>query len=250
MKTSEFNRWKHERMEQLAIIALAAWGAGITAFIGGIFAKAEGSAETEGKREFVHGVVAFGGGILVAAVAFALAPEGLSILSPVVLAGTFGAGGLFFCALDAVITRNGGSKAQFMAMLLDFVPEAMALGALFGRSHKTGLLLALFIGAQNLPEGFNAYRENMQTEGLSARDFMLALFGVSLLGPAAACAGYLFLRDQPTATACIMSAAGGGILYLVFQDIAPQSRMRRHWTPPLGAVMGFIVGMIGKQLIG
>lgn len=237
-------------MEQLAIIALASWLAGITAFIGGALARVEGSAETEGKRELIHGVVAFGGGILVAAVAFALAPEGISTLSPVVLTATFCAGGLAFCVLDAVISRSGGSKAQFMAMLLDFVPEAMALGALFGHSRKTGLLLALFIGAQNLPEGFNAYRENMQAKGCSRRVFMLALLAVSLLGPVAACAGYLFLRDQKTVTACIMSTAGGGILYLVFQDIAPQSHMRRHWTPPLGAVMGFVVGMIGKQLLG
>jgi len=237
-------------MEQLAIIALASWLAGIAAFIGGALAKVEGSAETEGKRELIHGIVAFGGGILVAAVAFALAPEGISTLSPVVLAATFCAGGLSFCALDAVISRSGGRKAQFMAMLLDFVPESMALGALFGHSGKTGLLLALFIGAQNLPEGFNAYRENMQADGSSAKGFMLALLAVSLLGPAAACAGYLFLRDQQTVTACVMSAAGGGILYLVFQDIAPQSQMRRHWTPSLGAVLGFVVGMVGKQLLG
>jgi len=237
-------------MEQLAIIALVSWLAGITALIGGALAKAEGTAEAEGKRELIHGLVAFGGGILVAAVAFVLAPEGISTLSPVVLAAMFCAGGLSFCALDAVISRSGGSKAQFMAMLLDFVPEAMALGALFGHPRRTGLLLALFIGAQNSPEGFNAYRENMQNSGRSPKVFLLELFAVSLLGPAAACAGHLFLRDQLTVTACIMSVAGGGILYLVFQDIAPKSHMRRHWTPPLGAVLGFVVGMVGKQLLG
>ena len=136
-----------------------------------------------------------------------------------------------------------------MAMLLDFVPEAMALGALFGHSHKTGILLALFIGAQNLPEGFNAHRENVLT-GATAKASLLTLLAVSLLGPLSACAGYVFLRDHSFLTACIMCAAGGGILYLVFQDIAPQSKMRRHWSPPLGAVMGFVVGMIGKQVLG
>lgn len=45
-------------------------------------------------------------------------------------------------------------------------------------------------------------------------------------------------------------AFGGGILYLVFQNIAPQARMRRHWTPPLGAVLGFAVGLLGEQLLG
>jgi ZIP family zinc transporter len=51
-------------------------------------------------------------------------------------------------------------------------------------------------------------------------------------------------------TAGIMSFAAGGILYLIFQDIAPESKMRRRWTPALGAVFGFMVGMIGNQLIG
>ena len=26
--------------------------------------------------------------------------------------------------------------------------------------------------------------------------------------------------------------------------------MRRHWTPTLGAVLGFVVGMVGKQVLG
>jgi ZIP family zinc transporter len=47
-----------------------------------------------------------------------------------------------------------------------------------------------------------------------------------------------------------MSFAGGGIPCLVFQDIAPQAKMRRHWTPALGAVPGFAAGMMGKQLLG
>ena len=236
-------------MEQLGIIALATWLAGIAAFVGGVLATFEGTAETEGKQELIHGVMAFGGGILVAAVAFALVPEGFSNLSPAVLAATFCAGGLTFCVLDSVITRKGGSKAQFMAMLLDFVPEAMAFGALFGHSQETGMLLALFIGAQNLPEGFSAHRESVST-GSTTKASLLALLGVSLLGPVAACAGHLFLGDQPALTAGIMCAAGGGILYLVFQDIAPQSKMRRHWAPPFGAVLGCALGMIGKQLLG
>lgn len=235
-------------MKDLFIIIGISWIAGIAALIGGIFAKIECSAETQSKREWIHGIVAFGGGILVAAVAFALAPEGIAFLPPAGLAATFCAGGVIFCLLDARIARSSGSKAQFMAMLLDFIPEAMALGAVFVHSKRTGILLALFIGAQNLPEGFNAHRENVAA-GASPGMSLFTLFLASFLGPVAACAGYLFLRDQQILTASMMSVAGGGILYLIFQDIAPQSKMRRHWSPPLGAVIGFVVGMVGKQLL-
>ena len=51
------------------------------ALLGGLIAHVEGSANTTGKREFVHGITAFGGGILMAAVAFALVPEGMKELN-------------------------------------------------------------------------------------------------------------------------------------------------------------------------
>ena len=236
-------------MTQLAEVLVFSWIAGIASFFGGALARLEGSAETVGKQRLVHGVVAFGGGVLVAAVAFALAPVGMANLSPAVLAGAFCLGGIAFCILDALIARRGGSRAQFMAMLMDFVPEAIALGALFGHDHRAGILLALFIGAQNLPEGFNAYRESVASS-VGSRAALITLLSVSLLGPVAGLTGFLFLQNLPVLTAFIMSFAGGGILYLIFQDIAPQSRYPRHWAPPIGAVLGFVVGMVGKQLLG
>jgi ZIP family zinc transporter len=151
--------------------------------------------------------------------------------------------------LDVTLSRRGGTKAQFMAMLMDFLPEAISLGAVFVHDHNLGILLAVFIGAQNLPEGFNAFREIVKS-GAKPHGALTALLAVTPLGPIAACIGYFFLQGHTKLTAGIMSFAAGGILYLIFQDIAPQSTMRRHWTPPLGAVLGFIVGMIGKQLLG
>ena len=236
-------------MNPFVTMFLSSWLAGLAALFGGGIARLEHSPDNMTKREIIHGIVAFGGGILVAAVAFALAPEGIKQLSAFSLTAVFCAGGGAFCILDAWISNHGGSRAQFMAMLMDFLPEAIALGAVFAQDPHLGLLLALFIGAQNLPEGFNAYRELMKT-GANPNHVVVVLGAVSFLGPVAAGGGYLFLRDQAALTAGIMNFAAGGILYLVFQDIAPKSPMRRHWTPPLGAVLGFVVGMVGKKLLG
>jgi len=235
-------------MSQLTIIIIASWLAGFAAFGGGVIAWATDGANTDTKREVTHGIIAFGGGILIAAVAFALLPKAMVVLSPVGLGTTFCAGGLLFCVLDAHLSRSGNTKAQFLAMLMDFLPEALALGAVFGHDHRLGVLLAAFIGAQNLPEGFNAFRE-MTTVGIRSRVALMTLLAVSLLGPVAACTGYFLLQDQAKVTASIMTFAGGGIMYLIFQDIAPQSKIRKHWIPALGAVLGFAVGMIGKQLV-
>lgn len=236
-------------MGNLSLILLVSWLAGLAAFVGGAVACIEGSADTETKREVTHGIIAFGGGILVAAVAFALLPHGLAVLAPGVLAATFCLGGALFCTLDIYLSKQGGTKAQFVAMISDFFPEALALGAVFGSDHRLGVLLAGFIGAQNLPEGYNSFRE-IRAAGTGSRVALTALLGASLLGPLAAGLGYLFLQDDASLTAGIMTFASGGILYLIFQDIAPQARLRKHWVPALGAVLGFCVGLLGKKLIG
>jgi ZIP family zinc transporter len=236
-------------MNQIITIILFSWVAGIASFVGAVLARIEHFPEGILKKELLRGIIAFGGGILVAAVAFALVPHGIETLSAPMLGILFGLGGAAFCLLDIQLSRSGGSKAQFTAMLSDFIPEAIALGAVFAHDHRLGLMLALFIGAQNLPEGFNAYRELNENTGRSAL-ILWQMFFISFLGPAAALSGYFFLQDLPGITAGIMVFAGGGILYLVFQDIAPQAKYRRHWTPPLGAVLGFIVGMLGQKLLG
>lgn len=47
-----------------------------------------------------------------------------------------------------------------------------------------------------------------------------------------------------------MLFAAGGILYIIFQDIAPQSKLKNHWAPPLGAVAGFLLGVLGQVWAG
>jgi ZIP family zinc transporter len=236
-------------MPELLLIAAISWLAGLASFVGGLLAHTEGTAESGFKARLIHWVSGFGGGILMAAVAFALLPEAMDELASWVLFATFCIGGALVCVVDRAIAKTGGHLGQFLAMLLDFVPEALAFGAVFGRGGGDGLLLAMFIGAQNLPEGFNAFRESSGS-GVPVKKALSMLFVVSFLGPIAACGGHLFLSARPVITAMIMAAASGGILYLVFQDIAPQTTMKRHWTPPLGAVLGFAVGMLGQQLFG
>ncbi|MEL7833285.1 ZIP family metal transporter [Fodinibius sp. Rm-B-1B1-1] len=236
-------------MHQLIYILGISWLAGFSAFIGSGLAQIEDTPNTETKQELIYGIVALGGGILLAAVAYALTPKAIEELGITMLMLTFCLGGLVFCFLDAMITQKSGQKAQLMAMLLDFIPEAISLGAVFGQNRNLGILLGGFIAAQNLPEGFNSYRE-MKQSGLSSQKIQLALFAISFIGPVAACLGYFFLQDNHTLTAGIMSFASGGILYLVFQDIAPQAKMKHHWKPPLGAIIGFAIGMLGHKLLG
>ena len=123
------------------------------------------------------------------------------------------------------------------------------MGAVFAHDKKLGLLLAIFIGLQNLPEGFNSFRE-LVNKGFSPNKALLILLPLSLIGVVASCLGYIFLHNQPTVIASLMVFASGGIIYLTFQDIAPMSAMKNHWSPALGASFGFFIGMLGQKLVG
>lgn len=201
------------------------------------------------ENEFRHSVAAFGGGALLAAVALILVPEGIGGLSPPLIVACFAGGGITFMILDMRLAINGTPASQLIAMLSDFVPETLALGATFAVSKDTGLLLALVIALQNAPEGFNAYRELISLRHYKGPQIVGAFSLMALLGPIAGLSGYFVLIEYPRVVSGIMLFAAGGILYIIFQDIAPQSKLKNHWAPPLGAVAGFLLGVMGKVLI-
>lgn len=224
---------------------------GITVFIGGLFSRLFETRPIEGtaREEILHTSMAVGGGILVAAVAFVLVPEGMKALPVGPMTVVFVAGATAFFLLDRRLQTHGGSYAQLLAMLMDFVPEALALGAVFATHHQLGLLIAIFIGLQNLPESFNSYLD-LRHSGFTVRSTLTLLFFLSFSGVVAAVVGYLFLRDFETLKASLMLFSSGGIVYLIFQDIAPGSKARNHWEPALGASVGFAIGMVGQKLLG
>ena len=70
-----------------------------------------------------------------------------------------------------------------------------------------------------------------------------------LLGPVSGLTGYYLLALFPRLVGLIMLFAAGGILYLTFQDIAPQAQIKQRWAPSLGAVVGFVFGLIAQMVI-
>jgi len=236
-------------MEHLATVGLYSLVSGLTILIGGIISRLDGFPDSLIKERVLHAIVAFGGGVLIAAVAFVLTPRGIELLPTMYVAAFFLLGAYVFFVADRKISRSGKPVAQLMAMLMDFIPEAIALGAVFAHDRNLGLLLAVFIGLQNLPEGFNSFRE-LVNKGFSPNKSLLILLPLSLIGVIAACLGFIFLHNHPTTIAALMLFAGGGIIYLTFQDIAPMSSMEDHWSPALGASFGFLVGMLGQKLVG
>jgi ZIP family zinc transporter len=157
-------------------------------------------------------------------------------------------GAIVFLTIDYLISTKGGAISQAIAMLLDFIPEAMALGAIITKDSSKALLVAFLIGPQNFPEGFNAYREIKDNGYCSSCNSLLLFTGFALLGPISAFIGMKYLAGNEILLEKIMIFCAGGILYLIFQDIAPQAKLSNHRAPALGGIAGFLLGVIGYMI--
>ncbi|MCK8483639.1 hypothetical protein MUY21_06270 [Aliiroseovarius sp. S2029] len=220
-----------------AAIPFGAWLAGFDRLLPGTL-----------RNEANHWVMAFGAGALLSAVALVLIPEGIERVPGLVALLPLVLGAVAALAADVALSRRGGSKAQFMAMLMDFIPEAIAMGAILTADPNLAVLLAVLIGAQNMPEGFNADRELAASAGTSRKTRLLLFLALVPVGPLAAVMGITLFSSLPTVLGGLMLFSAGGILYLMFQDIAPQVPVDRHWSPPLGAILGFAFGLGGHIL--
>ena len=235
-------------MDSFAHMLLWTFLAGACIPVGAALARIEHIRPRWLEDEFRHFVIAFGGGALLGAVALVLLPEGSERLSqPFAAFAAMLAGGGAFMAIERAQARRRRETPQLTAMLADFVPECVALGGMFAASAEGAVLLALLIALQNVPEGFNAWRE-LASGPFNRKAAQVWIVLLVFLGPVAGVIGWFWLAGQDAVLGALMLFAAGGILYLTFQDIAPQSRLERHWAPPLGAVLGFGLAALAETV--
>ncbi|MFA5942996.1 MAG: divalent cation transporter [Candidatus Thermoplasmatota archaeon] len=216
--------------------------------LGGAFALQLGQTKGRFGQSLLRTIVAVGGGLLFAAVALVLVPEGLRGLPLGPALSFFVGGAVFFLLLDKGLAQRGDRVSQVLANTLDSVPTSLGLGAAFAAGGAAAPALVVLVALQNLPEGFNGYRE-LNEAGLSRAGTFGVLTLTSLLGPLVAAVGYLWLGGHPAFVAGLFLVAAGGILYILVQDIAPLAHRDGHWAPALGAVFGFAVGITAKVLV-
>ena len=224
--------------------------AGITVFLGGLLANYFNHKVTEKhiRYKITHTSMSFGAGIILSAVALVLVPKGLEELDLFPMALSFTIGAIIFMLIDKKLSKAGGQTATLLAMMMDFIPESIALGAVFAIEPSMAAVLAIFIGLQNLPEAFNSYRDFI-VNGYTATKTLTIFFSLSFFGIISALIGHFLLRDYTMLTAHLMTFASGGILYLLIQDIIPASKLENNYSTSLGATLGFLIGIIGEKLI-
>lgn len=238
-------------MTEITHIIVLTFVAGLCMPLGGMIATFEHIRRRWLQEEIRHFVIAVGGGLLLGAVFQVLLPEGLVTYgnTPNAVAVFLG-GGVTFFLLERAMGLRRRESPQLVGMLLDFIPESLALGGLVATSPSVAVVLAIVVGLQNFPEGFNSYRELVSLGKQSPRKVLLFMFFLTPLGPMSGLTAYYFLTDMPRILGGIMLFSAGGIMYLMFQDIAPQSRLKHHWAPALGAVIGFAITLLTDIWVG
>ncbi len=232
----------------LATVLLFSGIAGIAIPIGAGIAYLEEDEVQEEPRNLHGAVIAFGGGILLGAITFELVPIGERALSVPWVVGAVAAGTVVIMLLDEVIKAYGGSKAQMLAMMIDFLPEALAFGALFGGETIEGRAFAVLIALQNLPEAYGSFQEMKTSSEMSNNGILARLAPLGILAPAAAVLGFFSLGGNEAVVGTITLFAAGGILYLVFQDIAPDAFAEGHWLATSTVTAGFLVAFVLTNL--
>ncbi|PZR53873.1 ZIP family zinc transporter [Xylanimonas oleitrophica] len=213
-------------------------------------------------QRVVAGVMAFGAGVLVSALAFELVDEaertgGL----PATVLGFLG-GAVVYVLADLVLARRGArhrkrstgqpseqqaagsGTAIALGALLDGVPESVVLGAslLGGGGVGVGVLAAVFIS--NLPEGLSS-AAGMKQAGRSARYVFGVWAGIAVASGLAGLLGALLLEGAPPqAVAAITAVAAGAILAMLADTMIPEAFERAHLLTGLVMALGFLSAFV------
>lgn len=198
-------------------------------------------------------VMAFGVGVLVAAVAYELVEDSFE-QSPTAVGIGMLVGAVVFFLGDAAIDRLGGhnrkrssdhpeggsAPALVLGIVLDGVPESVVLGLTLVTGDTIGLAFLAAVFLSNLPESVAA-TVGLRTRGWG-RSAIIGLWVVAATASGlAALAGYLLLDGAAPGTVAFINAfAGGAILTMLADTMAPEAYANGGRTVGLLTTVGFL----------
>lgn len=231
-------------------------------------------------RKVMDGMLGFAAGVMIAASfwsllapAIALVEEagGINWLPPLI--GFLG-GGTFLWLVDRILphvhpgfpTKDAeGVKTSWqrsvlliMAITLHNIPEGLAVGVAFGAAaagQSTATLgaavaLAVGIGIQNFPEGA-AVSVPLRREGLSRwKSFMYGQFS-GVVEPIAGVIGAAAVMIMQPILPYALSFAAGAMIYVVAEELIPESQAEKHSdVATIGVMCGFALMMTLDVALG
>jgi ZIP family zinc transporter len=215
-------------------------------------------------RDVIAGIMAFGAGVLISAVAFDLIEEAADTGGGLPTAlGALGGALAYFLGNRLLAARGaqhrkrsgheateaqpseaelqGSGTALALGALLDGIPESavLGIGLISGGAVSVSMLAAVVVS--NVPEGLSS-AAGMKATGRTAGYVFGVWGGIALVSGLASVIGYLALGDAgPRLIALITAVAAGAILTMVADTMIPEAFERtKLWTGVITTV-GFLV---------
>ncbi len=229
---------------------------------------------TKVKQRSLDAMEGFTAGVMIAASYWSLLAPAIELSAggplPVWMPPALGfmAGGLFLWSLDKLlphlhrglpVEEAEGIKTAWernflliLAITLHNIPEGLAVGVAFGSaaqnfpaaSLSAAIALTVGIGLQNFPEGL-AVSLPLRREGASRWKSFSYGQASALVEPVAAMLGAALVMVARPILPYAMSFAAGAMVFVVVEELIPQShRNPNHDLATMAALMGFVVMMI------
>src|SRR5512132_4243117 len=201
-------------------------------------------------------IMAFGGGVLISAVAFDLVEEafGMSSGHGWVIAGIFAGCAVFFGG-DWLIDRSGGAQrkdadggqengsslAIVLGSMLDGVPESMVIGLTIFQGGAVGAAYLIAVFISNLPESISS-TTGLVTSGWKKARVLWMWIAIAIVSGLASLVGYaVFQHSSPDVVAFVLAFAAGAILTMLADTMMPEAYQHAgKWVGVL-TTLGFAV---------
>lgn len=210
-------------------------------------------------KALVAGVMAFGAGVLISALAFELMDKAEQSGGLAASALGFLAGAVAYVAANAVLDRwgarhrkrsggqqpseseqSGSGAAIAVGALLDGVPESVVLGTSLLGGHGVGVTVLVAVFLSNVPEGLSS-AVGMKGAGRSARYVFGVWVGIAVASASAAGLGYAALGDaDPQVLSVITALAAGAILAMLADTMVPEAFDEAGTLTGLVTCLGFL----------
>lgn len=224
-------------------------------------------------KQVIAIIMAFGSGVLVAALAFSLMEEAFSVSESIisVIVG-FVLGGLSYTTANYILNRKsrgstkhrkkshgenagGGKDASGLALLvgsvMDNIPENMALGISLVTGGAVNIVLIAAIFLSNFPEGLSS-AQGMKSNGRSKK-YIVSLWSIAVvIGTISSVIGFTFLSNTgPSTISIAISFAAGAILVMLAESMIPEAHAEGGSSRiGIATMAGFAIAFILGRLEG
>jgi len=227
-------------------------------FVGQTLGSAVGLIKKPGKY-LLYGSLAFAASMMLGISFIELIPESLAItpLIPVII--SFLIGVLVLLIIDKTLPHinpelmkkeNPSVKRSVNMLVIGIaihnIPEGLAIGIGFALNPTLGLIIALGIAAQDVPENIATIIPLYALTGKKMKSFFITTFTIlfELIG---FLAGYYLLRNMDiTILGALLSFAAGLMTYISVEELIPAIELKKN--SKIG-IIGFILGLICVYLI-